>query len=89
MNSFTVRSWALALSLIGLALTAYKAYELGLPLTPRQNTEVWTLQAQVAFEGTGVPAKLSLFIPENTPGFMLLDEDFISSRYGLTIAKAG
>jgi len=87
MNSFTVRSWALALSLIGLVLAAYKAYELGLPLTPRQNTEVWTLQAQVSFEGTGAPAKLSLFIPENTPGFMLLDEDFISSRYGLTIAK--
>jgi hypothetical protein len=88
MNSFTVRSWALALSLIGLVLTAYKTYELGLPLTPMQNTDVWTLQAQVSFEGTGKPAKLSLFIPENTPGFMLLDEDFISSRYGLTIDKA-
>ena len=88
MNSFTVRGWALLLSLVGLALTAYKGYELGLPLTPRQHTDVWTLQARVAFEGTGKPAKLSLLIPGNTPGFMLLDEDFISSRYGFTIAKA-
>lgn len=87
MNSLTVKSWALALSLIGLIITVYKSYELGLPLTPAQNTDVWTVQAQVSFEGTGKPAKLSLFIPENTPGFMLLDEDFISSRYGLTIAK--
>ena len=87
MNSFTVRSWALALSFIGLAVMAYKTHELGLPLTPGQNTEVWTVQAQVAFEGTGRPAKLSLFVPGNTPGFILLDEDFISSHYGLTIAE--
>ena len=86
MNTLTAKGWAVALILIGLAITAYKAYELGLPLTPRQNADVWTVQAQVSFEGTGKPAKLSLFIPENTPGFMLLDEDFISSRYGLTIA---
>jgi hypothetical protein len=87
MNSFTAKGWALALILTGLVITAYKAYELGLPLSPDQNTDVWTIQAQVSFRGKGVPAKLSLFIPENTPGFMLLDEDFISSRYGLTIAK--
>jgi 7 transmembrane helices usually fused to an inactive transglutaminase/Inactive transglutaminase fused to 7 transmembrane helices len=87
MNSFTAKGWALALILTGLVITAYKAYELGLPLSPDQNTDVWTIQAQVSFKGKGGPAKLSLFIPENTPGFMLLDEDFISSRYGLTIAK--
>jgi hypothetical protein len=87
MNALTAKGWALALILLGLAITAYKAYELGLPLTPEQNTEVWTVQAQAAFKGKGGPAKLSLFIPETTPGFMLLDEDFISSRYGLTIAK--
>ncbi|MGB5716212.1 MAG: inactive transglutaminase family protein [Gammaproteobacteria bacterium] len=86
-TTFTAKGWALALILLGLTITAYKAYELGLPLTPEQNAEVWTVQAQVSFEGTGKPAKLSLYIPENTPGFMLLDEDFISSRYGLTIAK--
>jgi hypothetical protein len=87
MNSFTAKGWALALILTGLVITAYKVYELGLPLSPDQNTDVWTVQAQVSFRGKGGPAKLSLYIPENTPGFMLLDEDFISSRYGLTIAK--
>ena len=87
MNNFTVKGWALALILLGLLITAYKVYELGLPLTPKQSTDVWTVQAQVAFEGTGGPAKLSLYVPDNTPGFMLLDEDFISSRFGLTIAK--
>jgi hypothetical protein len=88
MNSLTARGWAVALILIGLVITAYKSYELGLPLTPEQHAEVWTVQAQVSFQGKGGPAKLSLYIPENTPGFMLLDEDFISSRYGLTIAKS-
>jgi hypothetical protein len=87
MNNFTVKGWVLALILLGLLITAYKVYELGLPLTPKQSTDVWTVQAQVAFEGTGGPAKLSLYVPDNTPGFMLLDEDFISSRFGLTIAK--
>ena len=87
MNNFTVKGWVLALILLGLLITAYKVYELGLPLTPKQSTDVWTVQAQVAFEGTGGPAKLSLYVPDNTPGFMLLDEDFISSHFGLTIAK--
>jgi hypothetical protein len=87
MNTVTAKVWALVLILLGLAITAYKTYELGLPLTPEQNIDVWTVQAQVSFEGKGKPAKLSLFIPENTPGFMLLDEYFISGRYGLTIAK--
>jgi hypothetical protein len=87
MNDFTVKGWALTLSVIGLVIMAYKVNELGLPLTPEQNTEVWTLQTQIAFRGTGGPAKLSLYIPATIPGFNLLDEDFISSHYGLTIAE--
>ncbi len=85
MNRLTVNGWALALSVTGLAIAAYKIFDLGLPLVPEQNTDVWTLQAQATFVGTGGPAKLSLDIPQHTPGFVILNENFISRKYGLTI----
>lgn len=85
MNHVTVKGWALALSIVGLALSAYKAIELGFPLTPKQDTDVWTVQAQASFSGNGGPAKLALDIPEITPGFTILDENFISRKYGLTV----
>ena len=87
MNRIIVKAWALGLSLVGVTLCAYKAFELGLPLTPKQDTDVWTLQAQATFTGYGGPAKLSLDIPQHTPGFVILDEDFISRKYGLTIEQ--
>lgn len=87
MNHITVKVWALALIITGLALSAYKARELGLPLAPEQNTDVWTLQAKATFIGNGGPAKLSLDIPKNVPGFIVLDENFISRKYGLTISQ--
>lgn len=87
MNRLVVKAWALGLAIIGLLLGAYKAFELGLPLTPKQDTDVWTLQAQATFTGNGGPAKLALDIPKHTPGFIVLDEDFISRKYGLTIEQ--
>ena len=87
MSHITVKGWALALFITGLALSAYKAWELGLPLVPEQNTDVWTLQVKATFIGNGGPAKLSLDIPKNIPGFIVLDENFISRKYGLTISQ--
>ncbi len=78
---------ALGLALVGLALCAYKVEVLGLPLKPNMNAEVWTVQAQINFRGKGTPAKVDFAIPDETPGFLILDEDFISGNYGLAVEE--
>jgi hypothetical protein len=89
MSKLTVRVWAFLLIALGLGMAGYKVLYLGIPVTPEQSAEVWTVQARLAFNGQGKPAKAGFDIPDITPGFIKLDEDFISSRFGLAIDKTG
>lgn len=84
MKNLHVKLLALALAVAGGGLCAYKVQQLGLPLTPGDQTQVWTVEARVSFTGNGRAAKLGLLIPESPPGFSVLDEDFISSGFGVT-----
>lgn len=74
---------AFSLAAIGIGVCAYKVTRLGLPLTPAEQTEVWTVEATVHFRGRGRSAKVQLNTPERPPGFSVLDEDYISSNFGL------
>jgi hypothetical protein len=75
---------SLAFALAGLGLFYYKAAVLGLPLLPRERTSVWTVEARVRFQADGGPARVSLRVPDASPGYQVIDESFISSGYGLT-----
>lgn len=85
MSNNIVQFWAFLLIALGLGVASYKIYYLGLPATPQQNAEVWTVQARLVFEGEGKPAKAALHVPDVTPGFIKLDENFISSHFGLAV----
>lgn len=85
MNKGVVRFWAVLLISLGLGVALYKIYYLGLPATPQQSAEVWTVQARLIFEGEDKPTKVALHVPDVTPGFLKLDEDFISSHFGLAV----
>ena len=88
MGKGAVHFWAFLLIALGLGIASYKVYYLGLPATPQQSAEVWTVQARLVFEGEGKPAKIALHVPDLTPGFLKLDEDFISSHFGLAIDES-
>jgi len=88
MDNRIVKLWALGFILLGAAIAIYKHYSVGFPLSPQQDTPVWILQAQVDYVGKGGPSKLSLVLPKITPGFRIVDEDFISGRYGLTVDES-
>lgn len=79
---------ALALTVIGVSLCAYKVNRLGLPLSPTKQTEVWTVEATLNFAGRGRAAKVELTTPSEPPGFSVLDEDYISSSFGLATERA-
>ena len=80
---------ALALIAISAGLVYYKATRLGLPLLPQEKSEVWIVEAKLRFQANGGPAKAEFYIPRNPPGFIKLNEDFISSNYGLATEASG
>jgi hypothetical protein len=88
MSKGIVRFWAILLITFGLGIAFYKIYYLGLPASPQQSAEVWTVQARLVFEGEGKPAKAALHVPDIIPGFLKLDENFISSHFGLAVDKS-
>jgi len=81
---------AAVLASIGLALFLYKVNTLGLPLHAESETEVWTLEARVTFNRDKAGAvKARLRIPQDPPGFRILDENFVSRGYGLSVNEDG
>jgi hypothetical protein len=80
------RVWVLAALLAGAgaALFIYKVRVLGFPVAADATTQVWTVEASVNFRGGPGPVKANLHIPSLTPGFAILDEQFVSRRFGFT-----
>lgn len=73
---------------IGLTIVYLKVTRLSLPLDPSAEAIVWDVEARVAFEGRGLPAKIKLAVPHAPRGFAVLDEDFVSRGYGLAVQVA-
>ncbi len=85
MKNLHVKILASALILLSSVLCYYKVSELKLPLLPAEQTQVWTVEARISYKPTKGPAKIDFALPKKPSGFMILDEDFVSGRYGLTL----
>ena len=83
MNNRHIYALSAALTLLGLALFVYKVHVLGFPLRPQEQTQIWNIEAAVRFEPGPAAVKATLRIPTLTPGFALLDENFVSRGFGL------
>lgn len=88
MNNRHIYVLSAVLTLLGLALFAYKVHVLGFPLRPQEQTQIWNIEAAVRFEPGPAAVKATLRIPSLTPGFALLDENFVSRGFGLTTRNA-
>lgn len=85
-----VKVLALVLVAIGIGLCWYKVTRLGLPLLPTEKTEVWTVEARIEFKARrDTPVKVNFFIPRMPAGFTVVDENFVSTNYGLTTLDDG
>ena len=85
MNNRHIYVLSAILALIGLALFAYKSQVLGFPLQPQEQTRVWTIEAAIRFDPGPAAVKATLRIPTLTPGYSILDENFISRGFGHAI----
>jgi hypothetical protein len=89
VKDIQIKIVALLLTAVALTFCYYKVKVLGMPLLPTDSSEVWTVEAKINFRATGGPAKVQFYIPENPPGYVILNEDFISSNYGLATETEG
>lgn len=78
---------ALALTVTGLSLAWYKHHHLGFPLSPDATTDTWIIEARLGFEPIGGAVKAQLKLPEELPGFRVLEENFISRGYGIAVEE--
>ncbi len=90
---FTVRkilSFLLLLSLIYAGYSIYyKIKYWGFNFAPRKMTDVWTIEAHIAFEPTGEPIKVSLAVPSETEEFKILEENIVAPGYKMKRVKNG
>ncbi len=86
MKAYKIWVLALILFLIGGSLFLYKWRVLGYPLLPEDETRIWTVETTVKFDAgeKSMPVQATLHIPGLTPGFAMLDENFVSRGFGFT-----
>lgn len=89
MHKLAVRFWSIVFIAIGLAIFAHKVFQLGVPITPDASTETWTIQSRLAFNGNGKNIKVSMSVPNTTPGYLKLNEHYISGDFGLNAKVTG
>ncbi len=79
---------AAVFAVLGLGAFLYKWQVLRFPVRPVAQTEVWELQARVEFSARRGPHTITLQLPDEPPGFVLLDETLVSRRYGENIERS-
>lgn len=65
----------------------YKVKYWGFNFAPRQNSDVWTIEAHISFAPNGDPIKVSLATPYNNNAYKILDENVVAPGY--KVKKAG
>lgn len=85
---FTVRkvlTLFLVLSVIFAAFSAYyKIKYWGFDFRPNRTTKVWNIDANITFEPTGEPIRVSLGVPSSGDEFKILNEDIQARGYKVT-----
>ncbi len=89
MRNLHVYILAAVLTVIGLAVFAYKAFVIGLPLAPGALASAWEVEKRISFEGTGEPVKLTVKIPRKAPGVDIIRESVVAPNYGTSKSKKG
>jgi hypothetical protein len=87
MNRRHLYTLVLTLTVVGIGVFLYKVVVMGFPLSPDSTAEIWDLEIRVRFRAHNEPVKIKLYIPRNTPRFVLVDENYVSRGYGLTTLR--
>ena len=59
----------------------YKIKFWGFSLSPKEMSDIWTIEAKVSFEAKGGDAKVVLSIPNDNDNFKILSEEIVAENY--------
>ena len=89
MRNLHVYILAAALAAIGLGVAAYKVIVIGLPLRASTIASAWQVESEVRVTASGGPLKISMFVPEDSREFSVLDHRVAAPDLGITVAPEG
>lgn len=73
---------------LGILITAYQIFILGIPLSEDETDYLWNIDAKVEFQANPrEPVKLQMFVPPLNQDYVSLNESFISNNYGVSINR--
>src|SRR3990167_8035369 len=76
------------LVVLGISVTAYQIFVLGIPVTEDATDDLWNIDAKVEFVANPKdPVKIQMFVPPLSRGFVSLNESFISNNYGVSVNR--
>ncbi len=74
---------------LGILVTAYQIFILGIPVTTDETDYLWNIDAKVEFQANArEPVKLQMFVPPLNQDYVSLNESFISNNYGVGINRS-
>jgi hypothetical protein len=77
------------LTVVAVSLVIYKHQRFGFPLVAKSSETVWTVEAELSFVGDGSPVRVSLALPSEEDGHVIMDEHFASPGYGFRMIDEG
>jgi len=89
MRNLHIYLLAAALAAVGLGLSAYKFFVIGLPLHERASVSAWEVESEIRVTAGGGPLKLSTFVAEDSREFSVLDHRIAAPDFGVTTAPDG
>ncbi len=88
MNSRATVAFIVAvLCLAGLSVALLRHAQTGIPWLPGERTTVWLIEARIDFVALDGPVTASLSIPEQVPGYRMVDEQAASAGYGFSVVQ--
>lgn len=90
MRSLTLHLKVLIAILVtlGILITAYQIFIVGIPITEDETDDLWNIDAKVEFQATPKnPVKVQMFVPPLSQDYVSLNESFISNNYGVSINR--
>ncbi|MBC3303735.1 Inactive transglutaminase fused to 7 transmembrane helices [Pseudomonas cedrina] len=73
---------------LGISITAYQIFALGIPVTEDAMEDLWNIDAKVEFVANAKdPVKVQMFVPPLNRDYVSLNESFISNNYGVSVNR--
>ncbi|WP_137817167.1 inactive transglutaminase family protein [Pseudomonas sp. 2FG] len=73
---------------LGILITAYQIFIVGIPITEAETDDLWNIDAKVEFQANPKnPVKVQMFVPPLSQDYVSLNESFISNNYGVSINR--